>query len=102
MSTFCERIRKCRNQKNQTQKEVADFLGVSSAAFSQYENGKRKPSLDTILLLAKLFEVSTDYLLGLEKSEGKEGSNEFYFSLKKFTLVSIDLENELIKFICKV
>ncbi len=60
-----ERIRTLREERRYQQKEIAERLGVLPQAFSNYENGKREPDLLTVLKLAKLFDVSVDYLLGL-------------------------------------
>lgn len=49
---------------NGNMKELADVLGVSQQAISQYRNGQIRPSLDNVLLIANFFQVSTDYLLG--------------------------------------
>lgn len=49
---------------NGNMKELADVLGVSQQAISQYRNGQIRPSLDNILIIANFFQVSTDYLLG--------------------------------------
>lgn len=67
-----ERIRMLREEHRYQQKEIAEKLGVSPQAFSNYENGKREPDLLTILRLAKLFNVSVDYLLGLTPLKNKE------------------------------
>lgn len=60
-----ERIRTLREERRYQQKEIAERLGVLPQAFSNYENGKREPDLLTVLKLAKLFDVTVDYLLGL-------------------------------------
>lgn len=49
---------------NLTQKEVANFIGMSLMAYAHYELGDRQPSLDTLNKLCDLFEVTSDYLLG--------------------------------------
>lgn len=67
-----ERIRILREEQRYQQKEIAERLGVSPQAFSNYENGKREPDLLTVLKLAKLFDVSVDYLLGLTPVRSRE------------------------------
>lgn len=70
-------LRKLREQKEISQKELAEYLGVSQNAVSSYELGKREPSIDTLVKLADLYEVSVDYLLGHvplgEDPEDQEG-----------------------------
>ena len=64
-----ERLQEERNLKNLSQKEVADAINVSASVVSNYENGERTPSLEILVALARLFQCSTDYLLGFEKIE---------------------------------
>ena len=64
-----ERLQEQRNLKNLSQKEVADAINVSASVVSNYENGERTPSLEILVALARLFQCSTDYLLGFEKIE---------------------------------
>ena len=59
-----ETLLKLRKSKGATQKELADFLGISRQAYANYENGNREPDNNTLLKLASYFNVSVDYLLG--------------------------------------
>ena len=52
--------------RGHTQKYVALSLGVKAPSVSDWENGKTNPTLDNLVSLAKLLEVSTDMLLGVE------------------------------------
>ena len=61
-----ERIKELRKQNNFSQTELAKKLFVSQDTISLWEKGKSKPSIDYVILLAQLFGVTTDYLLGLE------------------------------------
>lgn len=69
MVEFGERLRQLRKQKNLTQKQLAELVGVTNSIISFYEVGDRMPSPEMIVKLAKAFNVSTDYLLGMEKNE---------------------------------
>lgn len=53
-----------RKMRNMTQQEVANYLGITRAAYSHFETGRNEPDNETLTKLADLFEVSTDYLLG--------------------------------------
>lgn len=55
---------KLRNKKGVSQEEVAAVLGVSRQAFSRYEKGEREMGYDSLVQLARYFDVSVDYLLG--------------------------------------
>lgn len=50
---------------NVTRADLAKYLGVSAVAIGQYYNGDALPSMDNLIKIAKYFNVSTDYLLGL-------------------------------------
>ena len=58
------RLRELRQQRNMTQLEVAESLGVSRVTITKYETGDREPDLKTAQRLAELFGVSIDYLVG--------------------------------------
>lgn len=59
-------IKKLRTQRGMTQKNLADRLFVSPQAVSRWENNEVEPSLGTITELAKIFNVTTDQILGAE------------------------------------
>lgn len=59
-----ERIRELREQKNISQKQLADIMHISQSSISEYESGNQQPPLEMIVKLADFFDVSTDYLLG--------------------------------------
>lgn len=59
-----ETIKKLRNDAKMTQSDVAKYLHITISSVSAYENGSRTPSYYTLIRIAKLFKVSTDYLLG--------------------------------------
>ena len=63
-------LKTIRKIKNLNQQKVALDLNLSREALSHYENGKREPSLNTLLLMSKYFNVSINYLItgkGFEK-----------------------------------
>ena len=51
------------------QAKVCDFLNIEQSTLSNYENGRRIPKPETLIKLAELFNVSTDYLLGLTDAQ---------------------------------
>lgn len=59
------RIRDLREDRDLTQKEVAEYLHIKQNTYSQYENGLRQLPLDCLIALAKYYNTSTDYILGL-------------------------------------
>lgn len=74
---FGEKIKKLRNEKNWTQEYVAKRLNISAPALSRYESGACEPKdLAMISQFAQLYNVSTDYLLGLsEEKTSSENKN---------------------------
>ena len=69
MVDFGRKLRELRKQKNLTQKELASLIGVKNSIISFYEVGERIPSPEIIIKLASVLHVTSDYLLGIEKSE---------------------------------
>jgi transcriptional regulator with XRE-family HTH domain len=65
--TIGQRLRETRIKKGNTAKEVAEATGISSTAISQIETNKNKPSVDNLVDLASYYDVTTDYILGIEK-----------------------------------
>ena len=62
-----QRLKELRAEKKLTQKEVAEYLRISSVTYLRYEKAQREPSLALLAELAVFFGVSTDYLLGLKE-----------------------------------
>ena len=58
------RLKKLREHKQLTQKELADILSVSESIVSFYETGRRVPGSEVVERIADYFKCSTDYLLG--------------------------------------
>lgn len=56
-------LREIRKKKGYTQLKVAMDLSISREALSYYENGKRSPDLQMLMLLSQYFDVSVDYLI---------------------------------------
>lgn len=65
MSVFAERLRNLRDTKGQTQGEVGKAVGKSRESVSKYEIGEREPDTAAIASIAKHFNVSADYILGI-------------------------------------
>ncbi|MBQ6252483.1 helix-turn-helix transcriptional regulator [Ruminococcus sp.] len=61
---FNERLKMIRTQKGLTQKEVAASIRLGERNYQSFEYGECKPSFDTLIALADLFDVSLDYLVG--------------------------------------
>lgn len=64
-----ERLRDLRQQRGLSQEEVAFDTGIAVSQIGCYERGYRKPGLDRIIKLAKYFNVTTDYLMAMDRRE---------------------------------
>lgn len=60
---FSQRLHELRKENGLTAQYMADKLGLSLRAYQFYESGKREPSLTTLVKIADILMVSTDYLL---------------------------------------
>lgn len=65
MVNMGDKMKTLRVERNFTQKQVADRVGVAVSAISSYESGMRYPSYEVLIRYARMFHVSSDYLLGI-------------------------------------
>jgi len=64
MEKFIERLKELRIEKGISQAQLAKDTGLSQSAIAYWETGQRIPNAQAVIILAKYFNVSTDYLLG--------------------------------------
>ncbi|RKI22034.1 XRE family transcriptional regulator [bacterium 1xD8-6] len=64
---FNKRLREMRMKCGFTQQNMADKLGISLNAYQKYEQSERSPSLDCLVSIADIFDISLDYLLCRDK-----------------------------------
>ena len=82
-----EKIKTYRENKNMTQNEVADILGVKSATISKYESNTLEPNIESIKKIAEIFEISIDELL----------KDEEEFNISKYNILGILREQKNMK-----
>ena len=63
-----ERLRKLRKSKKLTQKQAADRIGIAISTLSGYEMEEKHPSYFILMKLARLYNVSVDYLIGMTEN----------------------------------
>ena len=63
---FKENFKQLRLEKGIGQVELSNALGVSKGVISLWENGLREPTMSSLIVIAKYFNVSIDYLVGIE------------------------------------
>lgn len=64
MENFSKKLKELRNEKKLTCKEVADAIGLTKNAITNYESGIREPSLSILKSLCDFYDVTADYLIG--------------------------------------
>lgn len=86
-----EFLKSLRVRHGMSQQSVADYLGISRQAYSNYENGNRAPDNKTLLKLAEYFDTTVDYLLrgdvskagNHDKNDVGEGAENLLDNLEK-------------------
>lgn len=71
-----EIIKKLRLEKGWSQTQLAEMLKISSAGMSHLESGRNSPSLEMVKKIAKLFNVSLDYIVNGKESTGEISEDE--------------------------
>jgi len=67
---YAERIRALREDHDKTQSEIAKLLKVGQRTYCDYELGKTRIPVDSLIILARLYNVSMDYICGLSDAKG--------------------------------
>jgi len=62
---FGQRLEQLLNEKGIQQSVLAEYLNMSDSTISQWKTGKRSPDIESLMKIAKYFNCTTDYLLGL-------------------------------------
>ncbi len=102
-----DRLKELRLLRGWSQKDVYIRLGISDVRYNHYERNKREPDYDILVAMARLYGVSTDYLLGNEPDDELNGLAMERRYVKKYLLrigflddnelFSSDLEEQLVK-----
>lgn len=91
MAVFGDRLRLLRENRKITQIRLSTHLGVSQEAISAYERKESMPNIDILIGIAKYFNVSVDYLLGLDNTKKHLPEKE----LDEFEISLINLYKKL-------
>ena len=67
---YTDRIRSLREERNLYQKDIAALLRVGQKTYSDYELGKTRIPVESIILLAEFYNVSMDYICGVSEKKG--------------------------------
>ena len=71
-----KRIKDLREDNDKYQKEIAKLFGISQQYYSEYENGKRTIPIQYLIILAKYYNTSIDYIVGLSDTKNGLSSEE--------------------------
>lgn len=91
VTKFGERLLKLREDRNETQLDLANAIGITRQSLSRYETNERTPNIDIIYSVAKHYNVSTDYLLGLSQVQSLD--NDIQIACKVTGLSDESIKN---------
>lgn len=66
---FGERLKAVRNARKETQRDMAERLGVTVRTIANWEAGDRTPTIEMLSQIASTYSVTTDYLLGMDSAK---------------------------------
>lgn len=90
-----DNIKEIRKDSFKTQKELADYLGISYYAYIKYEEKQTIPSLEVIFNFSKFYNLSIDYVLGTIEQRTKASYDKFKKSLIANNLKALRLSKNL-------
>ncbi len=68
---YNERIREIREEHSLTQQKIANLLNIGQRTYADYESGKTRIPVDSLLILARFYNVSLDYITGASNVKTK-------------------------------
>lgn len=72
---FATRLKELRKEIKMSQQTIADKLDIARISYLHWEQGKTEPSINSICALCRIFDVTADYLIGLENEDGTKNTN---------------------------
>lgn len=81
-----ERVKEARMNKNLTQEELGNMIGVSKVSICGYETGNRTPTMAMFLRLSDALDVTVDYLLGREVKAICDDNEDYTIMISKIDL----------------
>ena len=71
---FKDVLKELRREKNLTHEQLAKAIGYSRAIIGFWESGQKQPTLSALIALRAYFNVTMDYLVGLEDESGRKSN----------------------------
>ena len=81
---FGNKLKSLRTSKHLSQEKLAQRLGITKSMVSAYETSMRMPSYEVLIRIARFFNVSIDYLLGIKENESISVTGLTEISKKRF------------------
>lgn len=72
MDNYYPRLKDLREDRDLSQQQVAEFLGMKQPQYSRYERGLRDLPTDVLIRLARFYSTTTDYILGLTNKKANK------------------------------
>lgn len=91
MSVFPKQLKKLIEESNKTQNAICKDLGITKQKLSKWKTAYNEPSLDELILIASYFEVTSDYLIGLENEDGTKKTINISNSFNNNTNSNIEI-----------
>lgn len=92
---LAKRLAAARKQSNYTQDEIAEYLQCSRVTITNYECGRRSPDYKSLVMLAKKYGVTTDYLLGATNAETTDKDLQYICNYTGLSDKSVNILNKL-------
>ena len=100
--TFSERLTQIRKSKKLSQSDLADKLGIKTAAICHFEKGHRKPTFDHLLKLADVLGISSiDYLIGKEAARATSVTSRLVRDFERLSLKDQKVIQGMVKLMLK-
>lgn len=99
---FKDRLKMLRKEKNLTQMKLGELLNYGYTAVANYESGRNQPSISDLKKIASIFNVSMDYLLGVNDVRypylDNDDSDEFNDFRRYYALLDSDSRKDLLRY----
>lgn len=101
---YGERLKELRLERRLTIQEVALKIGLAKSSYAGYEGGYRHPPMEKLVALAKLYHVSTDYILGLTEVKDEVNSlyrQQFYWDGIRLNEKELEIVHQVVELIAE-
>ena len=89
---FAGRLKEARKNSGLTQKEVGNITGISQSNLTKYETERAEPNIETLGILANLYNVTSDWLIGLGHSNTRDNHDKTLQEIKERKKILQELE----------